>query len=72
MRWWSPELGARGWIGLFALTGLVALARDLPEPAVWWHTMLIWLAVILGPVQMLRVDAIDRERLEKAQEEVSP
>ena len=58
--YWSPTLGVRGWVGIVLLCALVAIITVLGRDWPWWGTALWWVAVAVGPIELLRTDAIQR------------
>lgn len=57
----SPSMGGRGWTGVIIAAFLIGI-HDTIESFGWWALILWYMAFWALPIELIRVDAIDRYR----------
>jgi hypothetical protein len=54
----SPRFGGLGWVGAILLMSVIATLAVINVS--WWVELALWMFILVGPIEMLRVDAIRR------------
>lgn len=65
-RYWSPTFGPRGWVGLVLLALLLPLYGALYYTVEWYWRLFIFVIILVGPTELLRMDAIQQEDKQRA------